>query len=201
MDTGIIVRAVDKHRDIVLRALEEIWKHPETGYKEWKTTAYAEKVFEDLGYELVRAGDIPGFYTDVDTGRPGPSVAVLGELDSVICAAHPDAEFLVHLECPPEVAALADGAMSTGGMLRRVRESAKTEFIIGTEVGILHRLMKENPEKRFHALAPEPICADMKTITAESLLAALRELSGEVRLVRELMDRARRPIVKMLEIS
>jgi len=116
-------------------------------------------------------------------------------------AAHPGAEFLVHLECPPEVAALADGAMSTGGMLRRVRESAKSEFIIGTEVGILHRLTKENPGKRFHALAPEPICTDMKKITVGSLLAALRDLSGEVVLDPALMDRARRPIVKMLEIS
>ena len=115
--------------------------------------------------------------------------------------AHPEAEFLVHLECPPEVAALADGAMSTGGMLKRVRESEKTEFIIGTEVGILHRLTKENPAKRFYPLVPEPVCADMKKITVESLLAALRDLSGEVVLDRELMDRARRPIVKMLEIS
>ena len=115
--------------------------------------------------------------------------------------AHPGAEFLVHLECPPEVAALADDAMSTGGMLRRAGASAKSEFIIGTEVGILHRLKKENPGKRFHALLPEPICADMKKITLERLLAALRDLSGEVVLDRELMDRARRPIVKMMEIS
>ena len=115
--------------------------------------------------------------------------------------AHPDAEFLVHLESPPEVAAIADDAMSTGGMLKRVRESGKSEFVIGTEAGILHRLQKENPTRRFHSLVPEPLCADMKKITLESLLAALRDLSGEVVLDRELMDRARLPIVKMLEIS
>ena len=115
--------------------------------------------------------------------------------------AHPEADFTVHLECPPEVAALADGAMSTGGMLRRAKESAKTEFVVGTEIGIFHRLAKENPGKRFYPLDPAPVCADMKKITVETLLAALRDLSGEVVLDRELADRARRPIVKMLEIS
>ena len=92
MNTQALLNAVDKHRDLVLETLDAIWKHPETGFKEWKTTALAEKSFEDLGYELVKAGDIPGFYTDVDTGRPGPTIAIMGELDSVICAAHPAAD-------------------------------------------------------------------------------------------------------------
>jgi len=88
----------EKHRDLILAAEEYIWKNPESGYREWKTTAYMEKVFEDLGYELHRAGNIPGFYADLDTGRPGPKIAILGELDSLIIPSHP--------ECDPETGAV-----------------------------------------------------------------------------------------------
>lgn len=83
---------VEKHRDLILEAEREIWSHPETGYKEWKTSAYLEKQFEALGYTLTRAGNIPGFVTDIDTGRPGPKVVVFGELDSLICTDHPEAD-------------------------------------------------------------------------------------------------------------
>lgn len=87
-----IFNAVDKHRAMILAAQDYIWANPETGYREEKTTAYMENIFEALGYELVRAGDIPGFYTVLDTGRPGPEVLVLGELDALLCAEHPDAD-------------------------------------------------------------------------------------------------------------
>jgi len=83
---------VDKHRDLILDVQNYIWANPETGYREVKTGKYMEDSFEKLGYELVRAGDIPGFYTVVDTGVPGPEILVLGELDSLICADHPDAD-------------------------------------------------------------------------------------------------------------
>ncbi|MCI9570212.1 MAG: amidohydrolase [Lachnospiraceae bacterium] len=80
-----------KHEALINETADYIWKHPETGYREWNTSAYMEKQFEQLGYTLVRAGNIPGFYADLDTGRPGPKVAVLGELDSLIVGTHPDA--------------------------------------------------------------------------------------------------------------
>lgn len=89
MDIQIAAKMVEKHSRKILETLDYIWKHPETGYKEWKTSAYVEDIFEELGYTLHRAGDIPGFYTDIDTGRPGPKVALLAELDSVICHSHP----------------------------------------------------------------------------------------------------------------
>ena len=82
--------AVDKHRDLILKTQDYIWKNPETGYREVKTNRWMEETFESLGYEIVRAGDIPGFYTVIDTGRPGPEVLV--ELDSLICREHPDAD-------------------------------------------------------------------------------------------------------------
>lgn len=87
-----ITQKVDKYREKILAALDYFWKNPETGYREVKTAAYLAKAFEDLGYSLTYAGDIPGFYTDVDTGRPGPTVAVMGELDALLCATHPDAD-------------------------------------------------------------------------------------------------------------
>ncbi len=87
-----IIRAVEKYRDTVLEAERYIWKNPETGYKEVKTSAYMEKKFRELGYELTLADGITGFYTVVDTGREGPEVLVLAELDSIICPAHPDAD-------------------------------------------------------------------------------------------------------------
>ncbi len=86
------VQAVDNNRQLILDALDFIWKNPETGYREVKTSAYLEKEFEKLGYEPVRAGDIPGFYADLDTGKPGPTVLIFGELDSLICYDHPEAD-------------------------------------------------------------------------------------------------------------
>lgn len=83
---------VDKHRDTVLDAFHYFWKNPETGYREYKTSTYLEQAFEALGYVLTRAGNIPGFYTDVDTGRPGPTIAVMGELDGLLCPTHPEAD-------------------------------------------------------------------------------------------------------------
>ncbi len=83
---------VDKHKQLILDTERYIWKNPETGYKEFKTSAYMEKAFTDLGYEITKADGITGFYTVIDTGRPGPTLLILGELDSIICPAHPDAD-------------------------------------------------------------------------------------------------------------
>lgn len=92
MDIKALMAMVEKHQQLILDTNEYIWKHPETGYKEWKTNAYVKKIFEDLGYELHEAGDIPGFYTDVETGKPGPKLALMAELDSVICHNHPESD-------------------------------------------------------------------------------------------------------------
>jgi len=86
------IDAVEKNGQLAKDALDYLWKNPETGYREWKAHAYLTKAFRDLGYELVEAGNIPGFYVDVDTGRPGPLVLVMGELDSLVCESHPDAD-------------------------------------------------------------------------------------------------------------
>lgn len=87
-----IIAAVEKHQSLILEAERYIWNNPETGYKEFKTSAYMAKNFEELGYELVMADGITGFYTVVDTGKPGPEILILAELDSVICPEHKDAD-------------------------------------------------------------------------------------------------------------
>lgn len=83
--------AVEKHTKLILDTERFVWEHPETGYKEFETSAYMEKVFKDLGYDLNMADGITGFYTVLDTGKPGPEVLILGELDSIICPDHKDA--------------------------------------------------------------------------------------------------------------
>ena len=113
---------------------------------------------------------------------------------------HPGAVALVHPECPPATVAAADQALSTGGMLRFVKGSEAKEFIVGTEYGILHRMEKENPGKKFHPLDPRPCCADMKLVTLEKIRDALRDGKPEVDLPAELMDRARTAIERMLAI-
>ncbi len=113
---------------------------------------------------------------------------------------HPGALVLVHPECTPAVVGLADRALSTGGMLKFVRGSERREFIIGTECGILHRMRKENPGKQFHPLEPAVICPNMKKITLEDVLFALRDLSPRIELDGEMRKQAQAPIDRMLEV-
>jgi amidohydrolase len=94
----ILKNAVEKHRELILDSERWLWAHPETGYKEWESSKYISDVFESLGYKLNKAGNIPGFYTVIDTGREGLEILILAELDSVICPTHP--------ECNPETGAV-----------------------------------------------------------------------------------------------
>ena len=87
-----INNAVEKYKDLILEAERFVWQNPETGYKEFKTSNYMAEKFEELGYKLTYAEGITGFYTRIDTGREGPEVLVLGELDSIICPSHKDAD-------------------------------------------------------------------------------------------------------------
>ena len=88
----ILQSCVEKHRQLIADAFTYLWKNPETGYKEWKSHKYLADAFEALGYKLTLAGNIPGFTAEVDTGRPGPTVAVFGELDGLYCPTHPEAD-------------------------------------------------------------------------------------------------------------
>lgn len=116
-------------------------------------------------------------------------------------AAHPGAKVLVHPECAPEVVAAADEALSTGGILKFVRESSDKAFIIGTESGILHRLRKENPGKEFYPLQPEMICPDMKKITLENVRDCLKNMASRIELPEEILREAVKPIEAMIARS
>lgn len=113
--------------------------------------------------------------------------------------AHPGAPVLVHPECRPEVVEAADHALSTGGMLQFVRDASEKSFIIGTETGILYRMRKENPDKAFFPLDPEPICPDMKKVTLEKVRNALRDMAPRIELDKETIEKAVAPIRRMLE--
>ena len=87
-----IISAVEKNKQLILDTERYIWKNPETGYKEFKTNKYMAETFEKLGYELTYADGITGFYTVLDTGKPGPEILILAELDSIICPDHKESD-------------------------------------------------------------------------------------------------------------
>ena len=116
-------------------------------------------------------------------------------------AAHPGCPVIIHPECRPEVLKLPDYAASTGKMLTIVKNDPAEGFIIATEEGILHRMKKEFPDKKFYALSPCVICQDMKKITLESVRDALKLRQFEVKLDAEIIEKARQPIERMLNLK
>lgn len=87
-----LMALVEKHKDLIITAQQHIFDHPEVGFQEWETSKYLSEQFRKLGYTPVEAGDIPGFYADLDTGIPGPKIAVFGEMDALIVPGHPKAK-------------------------------------------------------------------------------------------------------------
>ena len=116
-------------------------------------------------------------------------------------AAHPGAPVVVHPECPKDVREAADEQLSTGGMCRFARESDAQTILVGTEVGILHRLRKENPDKTFVSVSDTLVCPNMKKTTLENLRDCLRDMSNRVVVEKDIADRARRAIDAMLAVS
>ena len=113
---------------------------------------------------------------------------------------HPDAIVLVHPECRHEVIDCADYIASTSGILRHVRTLPDTEFIIGTEVGILHRLKKESPEKTCYPLSPNAICVNMKKTNLVKVRGALVSMKPQITVPTVIADRARGAIERMLAL-
>ena len=115
-------------------------------------------------------------------------------------AAHPGAPVLVHPECAKDVREAADERLSTGGMCRYARESAAETILVGTEVGILHRLQQESPSKTFIPVSEALVCPNMKKTTLENLAAALREMKTRVIVPSDIAQRAKKAIDAMLAI-
>ena len=115
---------------------------------------------------------------------------------------HPNALLLVHPECRPEVTALADYAGSTTGIMKYAKESDAKEFIIGTEYSICQHLEMECPDKKFYPLAKQCICENMKMTTLMDVYHSVKGDGGEEILMSdELIEKAKRPINRMIELG
>jgi len=114
-------------------------------------------------------------------------------------AEHPQAKAVVHPECRPETIAMADEVYSTGGMVRYARESKVEEVIVGTELGIIHRLRKENPGKKFFPASEQAVCPRMKLITLETIIWSLENMTNEVKVPERTRVKARVAVDRMLE--
>ena len=113
-----VIRAINDNQEKITAVGRHIWENPEPGYREFKTSAYLVSILEELGLEVKTGLAVTGFRADIDTGRPGPTIAVLGELDSLILPNHP--------ECFKET-----GAVHACG------HNASAASLIGTAVGLL----------------------------------------------------------------
>ena len=113
---------------------------------------------------------------------------------------YPQAKAIVHPECRPEVIALADEVLSTGGMCRFARETEVKEIIVGTEIGIIYRLRKENPGKKFIPASKQAICPNMKLITLEKILWSLEDMAFEVKVPEAIRLKAKGAVDKMLAV-
>jgi quinolinate synthase len=112
---------------------------------------------------------------------------------------HPEAEILVHPECRPEIIDIADYAFSTNGMVNHAKESNVKGFIIGTEKELCYRLKKENPKKNFYPIK-SAICPNMKKNTLDKVLNSLKTLEPKINLTEEIMEKAKKPLQRMIEI-
>jgi quinolinate synthase len=115
--------------------------------------------------------------------------------------AHPDALVLVHPECRPEVVALANFVGSTKQIIDFATASAEKKFIIGTEMGVLYRLKKDNPGKIFYLLSPGLICPNMKKTTLKSVYNALSRMQYPIEVAEEILIKARSALERMLQVS
>ena len=124
---------------------------------------------------------------------------------------YPDIELLIHPECGCVSACMVkvlDGTLpkertlflSTEGMLRHVQESSSKEFAVGTEIGILHRLRNQNPAREFYPVNPNAVCAFMKAITLDNIIASLETMTPQVTVPADIARRAKRAIDRMLEL-
>ena len=113
---------------------------------------------------------------------------------------HPDAVVVVHPECTPQVTELADSVLSTEGICRFAKDADASEIIVGTEVGILYRLRKENPDKIFHPASEHAVCPNMKRTTLEKILWSLEGMKHEVRVPEDIRRRARKAVDRMIEV-
>jgi quinolinate synthase len=162
----------------------------------------AEVVARQTGRRNIVA--YPGYCHVHKTIRPEQVVEIMDQ--------HPDIELLLHPECGCVSSCMSkalDGTLpadrtfflSTEGMLRHITESSAAEFAVGTELGIMHQLHKKFPDKRFHPVNPNAVCAFMKTITLDRVIRSLETLAPQITVPTEIARKAKRAIDRMLELA
>lgn len=115
--------------------------------------------------------------------------------------AHPDAKLLVHPECQPDIVALADFVGSTKQIIDHASTSKADKFIIGTEMGVLYKLKKDNPDKTFYLMSQGLICPNMKKTSLNSVYEALRDMKHRIELDEDIRIRAKKSLDRMLELG
>jgi quinolinate synthase len=173
------------------------------------TSANAVKVVNSLPQQevLFVPDQYLGQWVGTQTGKkmhlwPGFCPVHAGILPKHILEAkkqYPQAKVIVHPECRPEVDALADAVLSTGGMIRSARETDARQIIVGTETGIIHRLQKENPGKEFIPVTSQAVCTDMKLITPQKVLSCLQKMAPRVTVAEDVRIRAKTAVERMLQ--
>jgi quinolinate synthase len=113
---------------------------------------------------------------------------------------YPEAKVITHPECSVEVVKLSDEALSTAGMIKFVRETTAKTIIVATENGMIYRLQKEAPDKKFIPATSLAICPNMKRITLDKVVKSLETLSPEVKVPENIRVKALNAVNKMLEI-
>ncbi len=114
---------------------------------------------------------------------------------------YPGAPFIVHPECPPDVIDLADHVCSTSGFSPFIAKSAAETFIIGTEVGMIYKLKKDHPEKRFIAPTEHFVCQTMKMTTLGWVAHALEVLEHQIEIPEPIRVRAEKTLQRMMDVS
>ena len=175
------------------------------------TSANAVKVIASLDSEeiLFIPDQYLGHYISTKTGKkmtlwPGfcpTHLRIQPEHITRLKQEYPQAKVVVHPECRPQVIALANEVLSTGGICRYARREDVTQMIVGTETGIIHRLRKQNLNKEFIPASEQAICPRMKLITLERVLWSLQEMTPEVEVPEEIRLKAKAAVDKMLEIG
>ncbi len=113
-----VFAAIEAEKDEIIEIGRHIWKNPEPGYKEYRTSAYLADKLRSMGLNVRTGLAVTGFRADIDTGRPGPTLAIMGELDSLVIPNHPEAD-------------KATGAVHACG------HNASAASIVGTAIGLL----------------------------------------------------------------
>ena len=175
------------------------------------TSANALGVVESLGKnQIIFVPDqYLGHYISTKTGKkmilwPGfcPTHArIMPEYIVKLRQEYPEAKVVVHPECRPDVIALADEVLSTSGMIKFAGREDVREMIVGTEMGLIYRLRKENPEKKFIPVSEQAICPNMKLITLEKVLWSLEEMKPVVKVPEKIRVKAKAAVDRMLAVG